>query len=176
MQFWPNLFLGRISRRRLIYVQKMRYIHYLLAGMPLLLLCNIYSCSSFNGPGVNSNGPEVIHFQAVPFEITDVRLLEGSFLHATEMNEGILLNYKPDRFLAKFRLEAGLEANAEHYHGWEDNTIAGHSLGHYLTAISLMYQTTGRQEYRDRAIYITDELSLCQDADGEGYLGAFPEG
>ena len=154
----------------------MRVIPKILAGLGISLLIQFSSCSLVGDSGVNGPGPEVISFKLLPFEITDVRLLEGSFLRATELNTGILLNYEPDRFLAKFRLEAGLDAKAEHYHGWEDNTIAGHSLGHYLTAISLMYQTTGNEEYRERALYITDELSLCQEADGEGYLGAFPDG
>ena len=147
----------------------MRYTNYVRAVISICLLAGIFSCS-------NNDTPEVVRFRVIPFDISDVRLLEGSFLHATELNESILLNYEPDRFLARFRMEAGLEPKAEHYHGWEDNTIAGHSLGHYLTAISLMYETTGKQEYRDRAIYITDELSLCQEADGEGYIGAFPDG
>jgi DUF1680 family protein len=144
--------------------------------MSIFLLAGLSSCSIVGEPKVNRSGPEVISFKVVPFEINDVKLLEGSFLNATALNETILLNYEPDRFLAKFRMEAGLEPRAEHYHGWEDNTIAGHSLGHYLTAISLMYQSTGDQEYKNRALYITDELSLCQEADGEGYIGAFPDG
>jgi len=154
----------------------LRFRPYVWVGLSIFLLTNLPSCSIVGEPKVNRSGPEVISFKVVPFEITDVKLLEGNFLHATELNAAILLNYEPDRFLAKFRQEAGLDAKAEHYHGWEDNTISGHSLGHYLTAISLMYQSTGDQEYRNRALYITDELSLCQEADGEGYIGAFPDG
>lgn len=149
---------------------------FLWAATILFLLSLLPGCSRPGESAVREKKAEVIEFQAIPFEITEVRLLDGSFLHATELNEVILLHYEPDRFLAKFRTEAGLEARAEHYHGWEDATIAGHSLGHYLTAISLMYQSTGNQEFRDRALYITDELSLCQEADGEGYIGAFPDG
>lgn len=134
------------------------------------------SCSTVDDSGTQDKGPELIEFAVQAFEIKDVKLLDGPILKATKLNESILLNYEPDRFLAKFRLEAGLESKAEHYHGWEDNTIAGHSLGHYLTAICLMYQTTGNPEYQERAIYITDELELCQEADGEGYIGAFPDG
>ncbi|MEZ5001146.1 MAG: glycoside hydrolase family 127 protein [Bacteroidales bacterium] len=75
-----------------------------------------------------------IEFRVRPFELSDVKLLPGPFKHAMDLNSESLLAYEPDRFLAKFRSEAGLEPRAEHYHGWEDNTIAGHSLGHYLTA------------------------------------------
>ena len=146
----------------------MRFRSYVWAIPGIFLLGFLGNCSN--------SGPEVIDIKAVPFEITDVKLLEGSFLDATRLNESILLSYEPDRFLAKFRTEAGLEPKAEHYHGWEDASLAGHSLGHYLSALSLMYQTTGKQEYKDRALYMTDELFLCQEADGEGYIGAFTDG
>ena len=39
-----------------------------------------------------------------------------------------------------------------------------------------MYQTTGDQRFLDRVNYIVDELDTCQKADGEGYIGAFPNG
>ncbi len=139
-----------------------------------LLFC--FACSEKKGGMIKTDGPEKIEFKVLPFEIEDVKLLDGPFKHATELNVHSLLNYEPDRFLAKFRKEAGLQPKAEHYHGWEDNTIAGHSLGHYLTAICLMYKTTGNKELLDRTNYIVDELDECQKADGDGYIGAFPDG
>lgn len=111
-----------------------------------------------------------------PFELTGVKLLDGPFKHATELSRKSLLAYEPDRLLAKFRREAGLEPKAEHYHGWEDDTIAGHSLGHYLSGCALIYQSTGDEEFLKRVNYIVDELEACQNADGEGYIGAFSNG
>lgn len=139
-----------------------------------IAVLSIVGCS--NNDGMKTKGPEKIRFQALPFELEDVKLLDGIFSHAMELNKKILLNYEPDRFLAKFRSEAGLEPKAEHYKGWEDNTIAGHSLGHYLTAIVQMYQSTGDAEFLRRVNYIVDELYECQQADGNGYFGAFPDG
>ncbi|MGD2091682.1 MAG: glycoside hydrolase family 127 protein [Candidatus Aminicenantes bacterium] len=115
-------------------------------------------------------------FSARPFELNEVTLLDGPFKHATELNVKSLLNYEPDRLLAKFCIEAGREPKAEHYHGWEDDTLAGHSLGHHLSACALMAQTTGDQRFLDRVNYITEQLYLCQQADGDGYIGAFPNG
>lgn len=139
-----------------------------MPAVVLILMITIISCSP--------PADQLVDFRAMPFDIDDVQLTDGPFLKATQLNELILLAYEPDRFLAKFRSEAGLEPRADHYHGWEDHTIAGHSLGHYLTAICLMYKSTGNEEFRKRAIYITDELDRCQEADGEGYIGAFPRG
>lgn len=111
-----------------------------------------------------------------PFELDQVTLLDGPFKHATELDKKVLLGYEPDRFLAKFRIEAGLKPKAEHYHGWEDNTIAGQSVGHYLSAISMMYKTSGDEEFKKRAVYIVNELYECQQANGGGYIGAIPNG
>ncbi len=136
----------------------------------------LISCKHSGQHGIRTGGPEVVEFRVLPFELTNVKLLDGPFKHATELNVKSLLNYEPDRLLARFRSEAGLEPRAEHYMGWENESLAGHSLGHYLSGCSLMYQTTGDQAFLDRVNYIVDELALCQDADGDGYIGAFPDG
>ncbi|MDA3878988.1 MAG: glycoside hydrolase family 127 protein [Prolixibacteraceae bacterium] len=149
--------------------------HFVLSLWASLMLL-LFACNNANEARVNKGENEVIDFKVLPFDLSQVKLLDGPFKHATELNEDILLAYEPDRFLAKFRSEAGLEPKAEHYHGWEDNTIAGHSLGHYLTAICLMYESTGNEEFKKRANYIVDELYECQQADGDGYIGAFPDG
>lgn len=133
------------------------------------------SCSQ-KEPSIQTGGPEVVTFRVLPFELKQVKLLDGPFLHATKLNEKILLNYNPDRLLSKFRTEAGLPPRAEPYGGWEAMTIAGHSLGHYLSACALMYQTTGDSVFLQRVNYIVNELDSCQQADGDGYIGAFPDG
>lgn len=146
---------------------------------PILLAFTIFAfitaCKKHDTK-IITGGPEVVSFKVLPFQLDDIKLLDGPFKHATDLNIQSLLNYQPDRFLAKFRTEAGLKPKAEHYHGWEDNTIAGHSLGHYLSACALMYKTTGDQRFLDRVNYIVAELDTCQQADGSGYIGAFPNG
>ena len=136
----------------------------------------ISECSMQKLNYIKANGPEVIPFRALPFSLVDVKLLDGPFLHATELDAKTLLNYEPDRLLSKFYAEAGLKPKAEHYMGWENETIAGHSLGHYLSACSMMYQTIGDKRFLDRVNYIVSELKYLQDADGKGYIGAFPNG
>lgn len=153
-------------------MRKLLILTFLVSAAFLLL----QNCRQDKKTVINTAGPEVVSFRALPFSLSDVKLLDGPFKRATELNIKSLLNYEPDRLLAKFRSEAGLKPKAEHYHGWEDNTIAGHSLGHYLTACVLMYQTTGDPEFLIRVNYIVDELDTCQKADGEGYIGAFPDG
>ena len=110
------------------------------------------------------------------FALNQVSLLEGPFLHARQLDEKTVLAYEPDRLLARFRTQAGLQPKAEPYGGWEGESLAGHSLGHYLSACNLLYQGTGNTEFRDRSDYIVSELAACQQADGEGYIGAFDNG
>jgi DUF1680 family protein len=153
-----------------------RFKMHSLLSVTLLLVAA--SCSTdMTDQRVKSEGPEVVDFRVLPFDLSQVTLLEGEFQHATELNKKILLDYEPDRLLATFRLEAGLEPKAEHYGGWEDyprRNLNGHSLGHYMTALTLMYKSSGDQEFLDRLNYIVDELAIIQEADGDGYIGALP--
>jgi DUF1680 family protein len=151
-----------------------KHIRLLLISAVIILA--VSGCSYQEKRYIKTSGQEVISFRVLPFELTDIKLLDGPFLHATELNIKTLLNYEPDRLLSKFYSEAGLEPKAPHYMGWEDQTIAGHSLGHYLSACSMMYQTAGDKRFLERVNYIVNELRFLQDKDGDGYIGAFPKG
>ncbi len=131
-------------------------------------------CADNKPVTVSTGKRDVIEFRVLPFALNDVRLLDGPFKHATDLNVGVLLKYEPDRLLSKFRSEAGLEPKAEPYGGWEAETLAGHSLGHYLSALSMMYLTTGDTRFLERVNYIVSELKACQDAGVSGYIGACP--
>jgi uncharacterized protein len=147
--------------------------NFLLSVATLLVFA---SCSTNEKSFIRTSGREVISFRVLPFNISDVKLLDGPFKHATELDARTILNYEPDRLLSRFYSETGLKPKAEHYMGWENETLAGHTLGHYLSACSMMYQTTGNKEFLDKVNYIISELKFIQDADGSGYLGAFPNG
>ena len=116
-----------------------------------------------------------------PFPLSDVRLLEGPFLEAQKRDEAYLLKLEPDRMLHNFRVNAGLEPKAPVYGGWEsvqmwaDIRAHGHTLGHYLSAASLMYASTSRDEMKQRVDYIVGELKECQDAGKTGLICAFPD-
>jgi DUF1680 family protein len=113
-----------------------------------------------------------VPFKATPLPLTDVRLRPSAFATAVEVNIDYLMSLSPDRFLHNFRKYAGLEPKAPIYGGWESDTIAGHTLGHYMTALVLCWQQTGNPECRKRADYIVEELALCQAKRSDGYVGA----
>ena len=116
-----------------------------------------------------------------PFPLTEVRLLDGPFLDAQKRDEAYLLKLEADRLLHNFRVNAGLEPKAPIYGGWEsvqtwaDIRCHGHTLGHYLSAASLMYASTGHVEIKQRVDYISDELKRCQEAGKTGLVCAFPD-
>ena len=110
-----------------------------------------------------------------------VRLLDGPFKTMQEIDHAYLIRMEPDCLLAQFRVEAGLEPKAKPYGGWESpakpgvvRSLAGHSLGHYLSALSLMARVTDDAVMRERIAYISKELKECQDKRGDGSLVAFP--
>ena len=110
---------------------------------------------------------------ASPFPLESVRLKPSPFLNAVNANLAYLKKLEPDRLLHNYRERAGLKPKGEAYGGWEADTIAGHTLGHYLTALSLMYAQTGDAECKRRADYIVDELTACQNSAGDGYVAGF---
>ncbi len=118
----------------------------------------------------------VVALEAESFALQEVRLLPGPFQHAQQKDLEYLLRLEPDRLLAGFRKEAGLTPKGEVYGGWESQGVAGHSLGHYLSACCLMYQATADARLRERIDHIVAELAACQNANGNGYVGAIPRG
>src|SRR5579871_3005549 len=117
-----------------------------------------------------------VTMRAEPFSLDSVRLLDGPFKHAQEQDLKYLLSLEPDRLLHNFRTEAGLSPKAARYGGWESMGVAGHTLGHYLSACAMMYQATADSRLKRRVDYIVAELAVCQKANGNGYISAIPGG
>jgi len=119
----------------------------------------------------------VIPIRAYAFDLTQVRLLEGPFKHAMELDQRYLLELDPGRLLHTFRVNAGLASSARPLGGWEEpkGELRGHFAGHYLSACALMFASTGDARFKQKGDYIVAELAKCQAAVGSGYLSAYPE-
>jgi DUF1680 family protein len=119
--------------------------------------------------------------KAVPFALEDVRLLDGPYRDAMIRDQQYLLSLDQDRLLHNFRITAGLPSNAQPLGGWEspDTELRGHAVGHYLSAVSIMYASTGDERFKAKADSLVAEFAKVQDAEGRkfhpGYLSAFPE-
>jgi hypothetical protein len=119
---------------------------------------------------------------AWPFPLQDVRLLDGPFRDAMLLDQKYLLDLDPDRLLHNFRVSAGLPSSAAPLGGWEapDVELRGHTVGHYLSALALMYASTGDARFKARGDLIVAELAKVQEAlaahgSNKGYLSAYPE-
>ena len=108
-----------------------------------------------------------------PFPMNQVSLSDTYLANAFEKELAYLRSYNPDRLLSYFRTNAGLGSKDAPYPGWEDTEIKGHTLGHYLKALSQAYINRSDRDILERLHYMIDELALCQREDG--YLFASEE-
>nr|WP_246312600.1 glycoside hydrolase family 127 protein [Aquabacterium terrae] len=109
--------------------------------------------------------------------LSRVRLLPGPFDDARALDERYLLSLNVDRLLHGFRSNAGLAPKAARYRGWESGDLCpGHTLGHYLSACSMMWVSTGQGAFRRRVAHVVDELHACQQAARSGLVCAFADG
>lgn len=113
-----------------------------------------------------------------PFELQQVKLLDGPFLKALELNKKYLQSLDLDRQLHTFRLVAGLPSTAKPLGGWESPEHGGRGefFGHSLSARALLYAATKDEQLKKDLDYLVAELAKCQQAIGtSGYLHAEPE-
>ncbi|MDN4068840.1 glycoside hydrolase family 127 protein [Paenibacillus vini] len=116
------------------------------------------------------------------FDMEQVEVTDPFYVNAFNKDVEYLLKLDPDRLLSGFRTVAGLPKKAELYNGWEGNWsyLRGHTLGHYLTALSQAYKQTKENpalhaQIKSRIDYVISELKACQNASSNGYIFATPE-
>jgi uncharacterized protein len=115
---------------------------------------------------------------AIPFRLEDVSILDPDLLRMREQTLNYLLALDSDRLLHNFRVNAKLPSSADPLYNRESPTNGwrGHYVGHYLSASSQMYASTGDVRIKTKADAMVAELAKCQAQLGDkGYLSAFPE-
>lgn len=118
----------------------------------------------------------VVPVEAYAFNLKDVRLMGDSpFKNAMDKDAAYLLTLDVDRLLHRFHANAGLPTKGEVYGGWESDGLSGHTLGHYLSAVAMMYASTGDIRFKEKSDYAVSELARCQQARRTGYVGAIPK-
>ena len=147
----------------------------------VLLLCAAMTASTRQYWSPATKVADTVTPKAVPFALEDVRLLDGPYRDAMIRDEQYLLSLDQDRLLHNFRVTAGLPSTAQPLGGWEspDTELRGHAVGHYLSAVSIMYASTGDERFKARADSLVAEFAKVQEAESRkfhpGYLSAFPE-
>lgn len=114
---------------------------------------------------------------AKPFAPGKVVLTHSWIKQREGLNTAYLHKLDPERLLHNFRINAGLPSVAKPMEGWESPGcgLRGHFVGHYLSACASVVAASGDSLLAGRLDYMIDELAVCQQKLGGGYLSAFPE-
>ena len=112
--------------------------------------------------------------QVYPFDLAQVHLLAGPFQQAQEMDRQNLLKVDLNLLYYPFRHVAHLPSPVKGSDalGWP---VTGHALGHFLSASAMLWRNTGDLAIKQRADAAVAVLAECQAANGNGYIGGFPE-
>ncbi len=125
--------------------------------------------------------------------LNSVILRPGIFKDRFDVNLEYVMSLTNDNLLQNFYLEAGIKKDFhgtfrstmhgnsgtgdDKHWGWESPTceLRGHFLGHWLSAAAKIYGATGNLAVKLKADQIVSELKRCQEKNGNGWLGSFPE-
>ncbi len=142
----------------------------------LIAVVGVVVCASVPAvAGVWPSSRDAAPLESEPFDLKDVRLLDGPFRENQRRDEAYLNALEVDRLLYHFREVAKLPVSGEPMGGWERTEVRGHTMGHFLSALAMLYASTGDEALKAKADRVVAELARCQKANGNGYLSAFPE-
>lgn len=109
------------------------------------------------------------------FALDEVTVTDDYYKSAQDADIAFLKKFDNDRILVGFRENAGLDTKgAARYNGWENGLLAGHCIGHYLSAAAQAVKATGDTELDAKLAAIVSELKVCQD--NAGSYGGSKEG
>lgn len=143
-----------------------------LLSLSVIFIALLYFTDSFGIQMADNTIPPKIKY----FKLKEVRLLKSPFKKAQQTDLNYMMKLDPDRLLAPYLKEAGLVPKAKNYPNWESGGLDGHMAGHYLSALSMMYASTGDTLLLNRINYMVSELKRCQNQDSTGYIGGIPNG
>lgn len=114
------------------------------------------------------------------YSMADVEMKDGYLINGTEKMEDYLKSFDIDKCVSGFRRTAGLSSESNTYGGWETSLIAGHAIGHYITALAQGYNNTNDADLIAKSNALIDALYDAQvKTDGQngqnvkkGYLFA----
>lgn len=116
------------------------------------------------------------------YPLGSVEVTDDYCVNALQKEIAYLLSLDENRLLAGFYENAGLKTPFVRYGGWESGLIGGHTLGHYLTAVSQGYANSGvsasdREQLWNKLKKIIDGLAECQahSLGKEGFLWGAPK-
>ena len=145
----------------------------------LILLFPLIAQSQYIGQNSQTESiPVKITAKASGFNLQDVKLLDSRFKENMERNGNWLLGMDINRLMHSWRVNAGILTSAKSLGGWEalDCELRGHTAGHVLSGLALMYASTGNAAYKIKGDSIVTAMAECQKIlNQDGYLSAFPQ-
>lgn len=120
------------------------------------------------------------------FDLGDVTINDGPFLHAMTLNDNVLLQYDLGRLMQPNEKQAGLTESGAAFDNWGgDRGLDGHVGGHYMSALAISYAScqdaTVKAQLKERLDKFVNRLKECQDAWDKndnatmhGYCGGVP--
>lgn len=119
----------------------------------------------------------------------NITLLNSVFSQSEKIGREYLDGVDIDRLLSPIFEAHNMPApnNAKRYGGWERKSannwekspetfsLAGHSLGHFLSAFSECYAKSGDEKLKQKILYIVSQLESVQSNAKSGYIGGCKE-
>lgn len=119
----------------------------------------------------------------------NITLLNSVFSQSEKIGSEYLDGVDIDRLLSPIFEAHNMSApnNAKRYGGWERKSannwekspetfsLAGHSLGHFLSAFSECYAKSGDEKLKQKILYIVSQLESVQNNAKSGYIGGCKE-
>ena len=119
----------------------------------------------------------------------NITLLNSVFSQSEKIGREYLDGVDIDRLLSPIFEAHNMPApnNAKRYGGWERKSannwekspetfsLAGHSLGHFLSAFSECYAKSGNEKLKQKILYIVSQLESVQSNAKSGYIGGCKE-
>lgn len=119
----------------------------------------------------------------------NITLLSSVFSQSEKIGREYLDGVDIDRLLSPVFEAHNMPApnNAKRYGGWERKSannwekspetfsLAGHSLGHFLSALSECYAKSGDEKLKQKILYIVSQLESVQSNAKSGYIGGCKE-
>jgi len=95
------------------------------------------------------------------FDFKDVRLNDSMLKSALDETMNFYLSMSNDSILKYMREAAGLPSPGVAYTGWYVGGKGMGSIGQWLSAYSRMYAITGNEAFKEKALFLSDELWKC---------------
>ncbi|MGN0162443.1 MAG: beta-L-arabinofuranosidase domain-containing protein, partial [Candidatus Ornithomonoglobus sp.] len=94
----------------------------------------------------------------VDYSMSDVLMTNEYLINANEKMAAYLKKFDVDTSVSGFRRTAGLSSGSVTYGGWETSLIAGHGIGHFVSALAQGYKYSTASAADNELLTLSDEM------------------